>query len=84
MPDTQQSDASAESKETTEHGPNGFPYVDPENFSIAGWESGDYNMRVVRSDGECLIVNFTPDQMAGLEEQIQDIRRKHEGGEDSE
>lgn len=72
------------SEQNLERGPNGFPYVDPSRFSIAGWESGDYKLTVAATDGRSLTVNLTPDQMEGLEEQVRDMRRKHEGVEDDD
>ena len=65
-----------------ERGPNGIPYVDEERFSIAGWESGDYCLTAARDDGDTVVINFTPNQMRGLQDQIEDMRREHEGLDD--
>jgi len=67
-----------------DRGPNGIPYVDEERFSIGGWESGDYRLKAVRDDGEALVMNFTPNQMRALQDQIEDMRAEHEGIGDAE
>ncbi|WP_435099530.1 hypothetical protein [Halarchaeum sp. P4] len=61
-----------------EKGPNGFPYVDAEKMKLGGWESGDYRFELVREDGETLIANLTPEQMAGFVEMAQDVHDRHE------
>lgn len=66
-------------EDSTELPPNGHPYADPSEFSIAGYESGDYRVRVSRTDGESLIVSFKPEQLGALEQLIRDKRDEHEG-----
>ena len=62
-----------------DRGPNGIPYVDEERFTIGGWESGDYSLRAARDDGKVVVMNFTPNQMRALQDQIEEMRREHEG-----
>lgn len=64
-----------------DRGPNGIPYVDEDRFSIGGWESGEYRLRAARDDGETVVMNFTQNQMRALQDQIEDIRREHEGSD---
>jgi len=48
---------------STERGPNGIPYLDTERSEIGHWESGDYRIRLGRSDGDVLNANLTQKQM---------------------
>ena len=66
-----------------DRGPNGIPYVDEERFSIGGWESGDYRLVAARDDGKTVVMNFTPNQMRALQDQIEDIREAHEVNDDA-
>lgn len=70
--------------EEVDRGPNGIPYVDEDRFTIGGWESGDYSLRAARDDGETVRMNFTPNQMRALQDQIEEMRRLHEGIDDAE
>ena len=60
--------------------PNGIPYIDTENTRFGAWESGDFNIRLAREDGESLAVNLTPKQAELLAKGIN--RTREEAQED--
>lgn len=49
-------------------GPNGFPYIDIDQSIISAWESGDFQLKVRRDDGEMLRVNLTANQLNAMVE----------------
>lgn len=61
-------------KREVERGPNGIPYIDPEGSQISAWESGEFCLRVLRTDGEILNVNLAPDQVEALQEGLAQTR----------
>jgi hypothetical protein len=50
----------------TDRGPNGIPYLDPDRSEFGQWESGDYRIRLGRSDGESLNINLRPKHFRAL------------------
>jgi len=68
----------SETERNYDRGPDGFPYVDVERVKVGGWASGDYRLELVREDGESLVTNLTPEQMAGFVEMAQDVHDRHE------
>lgn len=64
-----------------DRGPNGFPYMDPEQSDIGQWESGEYHLKVVRTDGESVSVNLTEEQFDAMREAFEYVE---EGNEEPE
>ena len=58
-------------------GPNGHAYLDPSETSVAGYESGDYRLKVATEDGEEIIAAVKPEQMEGLSEMFDDKIEEH-------
>jgi len=60
-----------------ERGPNGHYYLDPAETSFAGYEGGDYRLKLATEDGKQLIAAVKPEHMEALPEAIQDTIARH-------
>lgn len=60
-------------------GPNGHSYLEPSEVAIAGYEGGDYRLKVGTKDGQKIIAAVKPDHMEALSEMIDDKIQEHSG-----
>lgn len=67
-----------DSGDQIDRGPNGFPYLDNGGTSVSRWESGDYHLKVTRSDGEHVSANMKEEQLIALEKSIRRVRGEND------
>lgn len=69
--DMGETDTSDKLENEVERGPNGFPYL--EDAKLSQWESGEYHIKMVRSDGERVDANLKEGQFDALVDMVHDV-----------
>ncbi|OYR64125.1 hypothetical protein [Halorubrum ezzemoulense] len=67
---------SEQSEGEVERGPNGFPYVEMDQSRVAGWQNGEFHLKIERTDCEILRTNFEPEQFRALRDAVDDTLRE--------